>query len=53
MPKIPFLPLPKRVPYVEVQGRTGKYRVTVHCECPGFAFRKHCRHIDELLGRKS
>jgi hypothetical protein len=38
----------------EVEGRTGTYTVTVDgrrvtCTCPGYSFRKTCKHVTQVL----
>lgn len=38
----------------EVEGRTGTYTVTVDgrrvtCTCPGYTFRKTCKHVTQVL----
>jgi hypothetical protein len=41
-----------------VKGTTGDYKVTIseqfgdRCTCPGYGFRKKCRHIEEVKRHK-
>ena len=54
-------PLPKspEADFTEhsIKGATGDYTVTLsenygdRCTCPGYTFRKNCRHIEEILSR--